>query len=37
MSLVVSADDDTRDELRNVVREHLAGKVELFELDYQPS
>jgi hypothetical protein len=33
--LVVYADGDTRDELRSVVRDYLAGEVDLFELDYQ--
>jgi len=33
----VSATDDIRDELRCVVRDHLADGVTFFELDYQPS
>jgi hypothetical protein len=36
MILAVSATDDIRDELRNLVPDHL-GEVKFFELDYQPS
>jgi len=35
--LTVSANDEVRDDLRNVVRGHLSDKVRFFELDYQPS
>ncbi len=34
--LTVSANDEVRDDLRNVVRGHLCGQVQFFELDYQP-
>jgi hypothetical protein len=35
--LPVSATDDIRDELRDLVRDHLGDEVKFFELDYQPS
>ncbi len=34
--LTVSANNEVRDDLRNVVRGHLYGQVQFFELDYQP-
>ena len=36
MILTVSAADEVRDNLQNVVRGHLRGEVQFFELDYQP-
>lgn len=34
MILAVSATDDIRDELRRIVRVHLANYIKFFELDY---
>lgn len=33
----VSAANSVRDELRDVVRHHLADRIRFFELEYQPS
>ncbi|KAI9777253.1 MAG: hypothetical protein M1839_008983 [Geoglossum umbratile] len=36
MLVAVSSTDDVGDELRNLVRDHLADGISLLELDYQP-
>ncbi|KAI9769850.1 MAG: hypothetical protein M1840_003844 [Geoglossum simile] len=36
MLVAVSGTDDVRDELRSLVRDHLADGISLLELDYQP-
>jgi hypothetical protein len=36
MTSVVSANSDMRDEMRSVVRDHLASEVDHFDFDYQP-